>query len=57
VFIASVESVFFGASYTAPIALANAILTAVGEFRRSRTMAIARELAEEQRKGSRWYSN
>lgn len=57
VFIASVESVYFGASYTAPIALANAILTAVGEFRRSRTMAIARELAEEQRKGSRWYSN
>lgn len=57
VFIASVESVYFGASYTAPIALANAILTAVGEFRRSRTMAIVRELAEEQRKGSRWYSN
>ena len=57
VFIASVESVFFGASYAAPIALANAILTAVGEFRRSRTMAIVRELAEEQRKGSRWYSN
>ena len=57
VFIASVESVYFGASYTAPIALANAILTAVGEFRRARTMAIVRELAEEQRKGSRWYSN
>jgi len=57
VFIASVESVYFGASYTAPIALANAILTAVGEFRRSRTMEIARELADEQRKGSRWYSN
>ena len=34
-----------------------AILTAAGEFRRSRTMEIARELAEEQRKGSRWYSN
>jgi DNA-binding MurR/RpiR family transcriptional regulator len=57
VFIASIDSVYFGASYTAPIALANAILTAVGEFRRSRTMEIARELAEEQRKGSRWYSN
>ena len=57
VFIASIDSVFFGASYTAPIALANAILTAVGEFRRSRTMEIVRELAEEQRKGSRWYSN
>lgn len=57
VFIASIDSVFFGASYTAPIALANAILTAVGEFRRSRTMEIVRELAEEQRKGSRWYGN
>jgi len=56
-FIASVDSVYFGASYTAPIALTNAILTAVGEFRRSRTMEIARELAEEQRKGSRWYSS
>ena len=57
VFIASIDSVYFGASYTAPIALANAILTAAGEFRRSRTMEIARELAEEQRKGSRWYSS
>jgi DNA-binding MurR/RpiR family transcriptional regulator len=57
VFLASIESVYFGASYTAPIALANAILTAVGEFRRSRTMEIVRELAEEQKKGSRWYSN
>jgi DNA-binding MurR/RpiR family transcriptional regulator len=57
VFIASIDSVFFGASYAAPIALANAILTAVGEFRRSRTMEIVRELAEEQRKGSRWYGN
>lgn len=57
VFIASIDSVFFGASYSAPIALANAMLTAVGEFRRSRTMEIVRELAEEQRKGSRWYGN
>jgi DNA-binding MurR/RpiR family transcriptional regulator len=56
-FIASIDSVFFGASYTAPIALANAMLTAVGELRRSRTMEIVRELAEEQRKGSRWYGN
>jgi DNA-binding MurR/RpiR family transcriptional regulator len=56
VFLASTDSVFFGASYAAPIALANAILTAVGEFRRSRTMEIVRELAEEQRRGSRWYT-
>jgi DNA-binding MurR/RpiR family transcriptional regulator len=54
--LASTESVSFGASYAAPIALVNAILTAAGEFRRSRTMEIVRELAEEQRKGSRWYT-
>jgi DNA-binding MurR/RpiR family transcriptional regulator len=55
-FLTSIESAHFGASYTAPIALANAMLTAVGEFRRSRTMQIVRELDEEQRRGSRWFS-
>jgi len=55
IFLASIESVYFGASYTAPIALCNAMLTAIGEFKRTRTMAIVRELDEEQRKGSRWY--
>ncbi len=56
VFLASIHSVSYGASYTAPIALANAILTAVGEFRRARTMEIVRGLADEQRRGSRWYT-
>ena len=56
VFLASTDSVFFGASYAAPIALANAMMTAVGEFRRSRTLEIVRQLADEQRKGSRWYT-
>lgn len=56
IFLASIDSVFFGASYTAPIALCNSMLTAIGEFRRSRTMAIVQELDEEQRSGSRWYS-
>lgn len=55
-FLASIDSVFFGASYAAPIALCDAMLTAIGAFRRSRTMAIVRELDEEQRKGSRWYT-
>jgi RpiR family transcriptional regulator, carbohydrate utilization regulator len=54
-FLVSIESVYFGASFTAPIALCNALLTAVGEFRHSRTMAIVHQLDEEQRKGSRWY--
>jgi len=53
-FLASIDSLSFGASYTAPMALANAILTSVGDFRRARTMQIVRELAEEQRTGSRW---
>jgi DNA-binding MurR/RpiR family transcriptional regulator len=54
IFIASIDSLSFGASYTAPMALANAILTSVGNFRRSRTMQIVREMVEEQRTGSRW---
>ena len=55
-FLASVDSVYFGASYTAPIALANSMLTAIGESRRARTMQIVRELDEEQRRGSRWFT-
>jgi RpiR family carbohydrate utilization transcriptional regulator len=55
-FLASVDSIFFGASYTAPMALANAILTSVGDLRRSHTMAIVRQLDEEQRSGSRWFT-
>ena len=56
VFLASTDSLSFGPSYTAPIALANAILSAVGEFHHNRTMEIVRALDEEQRKGSRWYT-
>jgi DNA-binding MurR/RpiR family transcriptional regulator len=56
-FLASVDSVSFGASYAAPIALINAMLAAIGESRRPRTMEIVRELDEEQRKGSRWYNS
>jgi DNA-binding MurR/RpiR family transcriptional regulator len=56
-FLASIESTSFGASYAAPIALADAILAAVGQYRRPRTLAMAKEIAEEQRKGVRWYNN
>jgi choline dehydrogenase-like flavoprotein len=55
-FLASIESTSFGASYTAPIALANALLAAIGQYRHSRTLALAKEIAEEQRKGFRWYT-
>jgi DNA-binding MurR/RpiR family transcriptional regulator len=56
VFLASIESTSFGASYTAPAALTNALLAAVGHYRRAQTLALAKEIAEEQRKGSRWYN-
>ena len=55
-FLASVESTSFSASYAAPVALVDAILAAVGQYRRPQTLALAKELAEEQRKGIRWYN-
>jgi RpiR family carbohydrate utilization transcriptional regulator len=56
IFLASIESTSFGASYAAPIALMNAILAAVGQYRRTQTLVLAKEIAEEQRKGIRWYN-
>jgi DNA-binding MurR/RpiR family transcriptional regulator len=56
IFLASIESTSFGASYAAPVSLLNAILAAVGQYRRSQTLIVAKEIAEEQRKGLRWYS-
>jgi DNA-binding MurR/RpiR family transcriptional regulator len=56
VFLASVESTSFGASYAAPVALVNAILAACGQYRRPHTLTILKEIAEEQRKGFRWYT-
>jgi RpiR family carbohydrate utilization transcriptional regulator len=55
-FLASIESTSFGASYAAPIALMNTILAAVGQYRRTQTLALVKEIAEEQRKGFRWYT-
>jgi DNA-binding MurR/RpiR family transcriptional regulator len=56
-FLASIESTSFGASYVAPISLLNAILAACAQYRRPQTLALLKEIAEEQRKGFRWYSN
>ena len=55
-FIASVESTSFAASYTAPITLLNAILATCAQYRRAQTLVMVKELAEEQRKGFRWYT-
>jgi RpiR family carbohydrate utilization transcriptional regulator len=54
-FLSSVESGSFTASYVAPIALANVILVACGNFDRKRTLNFLRPIAEEQRHGFRWY--
>jgi RpiR family transcriptional regulator, carbohydrate utilization regulator len=54
-FIASTESTSFGASYVAPIALIDAILAACAQYRRPHTLALLKEIVEEQRKGFRWY--
>lgn len=56
VFLASIESTSFGASYAAPVALLNALLAAIGQSRRAQTLALVKEIAEEQRKGFRWYT-
>jgi len=56
VFLASIDSISFIDSYAAPIGLLNALLTAIGESRRPRTVEIVRQLAEEERKGSRWFN-
>jgi hypothetical protein len=36
--------------------LVNAILAACAQYRRPQTLAILKEIAEEQRKGFRWYT-
>jgi RpiR family transcriptional regulator, carbohydrate utilization regulator len=56
IFLASVDSASFGVSFTAPISLLDAIIATCGQYRRSLTLAVAKEIAEEQRKGFRWYN-
>ncbi len=55
VFLASIESNSFIASFTAPIALLNVILVASGNVRRAQTLKLTGEIYEEQRQGSRWF--
>jgi len=56
IFLASVDSASFGVSFTAPISLLDAIIATCGQYRRPLTLALAKEIAEEQRKGFRWYN-
>ena len=43
-------------SYTAPISLMDAIIAICGQYKRPLAMAVAKEIAEEQKKGVRWYN-
>lgn len=56
-FIASVETPSFGASYTAPMCLLNAILTACAHYDSLRSLNLLKKAAEEQRTGFRWYKD
>jgi len=47
IFLASVETTSFGASYVAPVALLNSLIAAIGQYRRTQTLAIVKEIAEE----------
>ena len=55
-FIASIETPSFGASYVAPMALIDAIVSALGNLRPRRILSLIRQADEEQRRGFRWYS-
>ena len=56
-FVVSVESTSFGFSYAAPQALLGAIVAACGYCRPERNRPILKKVAEEQRKGFRWYAD
>jgi RpiR family transcriptional regulator, carbohydrate utilization regulator len=55
-FLAGIDSTSYGASYTAPVALINALIAACGQYRHSHTLAVIKEASEEQRRGFRWYA-
>lgn len=54
-FLAGIESTSFGASYAAPVALANALLAGCGQIRKAETLEIVQEISQEQRHGFRWF--
>jgi len=54
-FIASIDTPSFGASYVAPMALIDAIVSALGNLKPRRIMGLIKQADEEQRRGFRWY--
>ena len=53
----SVETCHFGDSYVAPMALVNVLLVACANYRRKYALSLAREAAQEQQQGFRWYED
>jgi RpiR family carbohydrate utilization transcriptional regulator len=56
-FLTSIATPSFGSSYVAPMALFNVIVVACANYRRSRTLALMKQLEQEQRHGFRWYES
>ena len=55
--IVSVETCHFGDSYVGPMALLDVMLVACANYRRKYVLALAREAAQEQQQGFRWYED
>jgi DNA-binding MurR/RpiR family transcriptional regulator len=55
--IVSVETCHFGDSYVGPMALLDVMLVACANYRRRHALALAREAAQEQMRGIRWYAD
>ena len=51
----SIDTAHFGASYVAPMAMLDALLSGIANRRHARTMAVLRHMDEEQRSGYRWF--
>lgn len=54
-FLASVRTPAFGMAYAAPMSVINALIVGCAFANRRRTLAVLKEVAAEQRFGSRWY--
>lgn len=55
--IVSVETCHFGDSYVGPMALLDVVLVACANYRRKYALALARDAAQEQQRGFRWYED
>jgi RpiR family transcriptional regulator, carbohydrate utilization regulator len=53
--VVSVDVPHFGASYVAPMAMLDALLSAIANRRRARTMKLLKEMEADQKSGYRWY--